>query len=333
MNNFKVALADLNDEVVPDWVSDALAREGIDLVFQHCTTQEELLWLAGDADVVWLKGGSRVITAGCLQELPRCGAILRTGSGTDNVPVEEATRLGILVAHTPDAHSDEVSDHAIALLLAVVRQVARQDRGMRAGRWLETDAKPLSQIRRKTLGLVGFGRVSRLVAQKMSGFDLSFQAYDPYVDPASMTAAGVRPATLDEVLSESDFVSLHSPLTKETHHLIGERELRMMRRGAFLLNTSRGQVIDEPALVRALAEGWIAGAGLDTFYEEPTPADNPLLKLDNVVATPHVAGYSDRHSDATWRLSTETVIDLSKGRVPNAYVNQDVKPRMRLSPQ
>ena len=331
MKDFKVALVDVNADAVPDWVSDGLAHESIDLAAAECTTREELLGLAGDADVVWLRAGSRIVTAESLPDLPRCGAILRTGSGTDNIPVEEATRLGVVVAHTPEAHNDEVSDHAIALLLAVVRQIAANDRALRSGIWHREHAVPSWHLGGQTLGLVGFGHIGSLVVKKMSGFDMTVLAHDPYVDAETLAAAGAHPAPLEEVLSKSDFVSLHCPLTKETRHLIGERELRLMKPGAVLINTSRGPVVDEAALARALTEGWIAAAGLDVFDQEPTPPDNPLLKLDNVVATPHMAGYSDQHGDAAWRLSMEAVIDLSKGRWPRRYVNRDVKPRMKLS--
>jgi phosphoglycerate dehydrogenase-like enzyme len=181
------------------------------------------------------------------------------------------------------------------------------------------------------LGLVGFGRSGRLVAEKMSGFNMTTLAYDPYVSAETMAEVGARKAELDDVLSRADFVLLHCPYTKETHHLIGERELRLMKPTAILVNTTRGSVIDEPVLIRALTEGWIAAAGLDVFEQEPVDPDNPLLKLDNVVATPHIAGASDQSQETRWRLSVETVVAFSRGHWPPSYVNPGVKPRWELT--
>ena len=154
--------------------------------------------------------------------------------------------------------------------------------------------------------------------------------YDPYVSADMMASNDVRATSLTEVLSQSDFVSLHCPLTKETYHLIGERELRMMKPEAVLINTARGMIVDESALVRALTERWIAGAGLDVFEQEPAAADNPLFSLDNVVLTPHIAGFAEGTLEAMWNLSVETAIDLATGYWPLSYVNHEVQPRWDL---
>ena len=329
MAGFKVALVATEGLVVPDWVHETMVRENVDFVAGECTSREELARLAGDADIVWVNGGSRVVSADALSAIPRCAAIVRTGSGTDNIPVEEATKMGIVVAHTPEAHHQEVSDHAIGLLFTVVRQTAAQDRATRAGKW-DPDCTIRWHLVGQTLGLVGFGLIARLVAKKVGGFDMTVLACDPYVSARTMAEVGVQAASLNELLSRSDFVSLHSPLTKETHHMIGERELRLMKPEAVLVNTSRGPVIDEPALVKALESGWIAAAGLDVLEEEPPRPDNPLLRMNNVVVTPHIAGNSDQHEHAAWRLSVDTVIALSKGRWPRRYVNHGVKPKLPL---
>jgi D-3-phosphoglycerate dehydrogenase len=331
MAAFKVALVGgIRDGGVPDWVSENLAKEGIAFVARNCKSREELAELGGDADVVWVYGDHECLYAENLDVIPRCGAIVRSGSGTDNIPVKEATQLGIIVANTPEAISDAVSNHAIGLLFAVIRQIVVQDRALRRGQWDRDLGWPRWHLYGHTLGLVGFGHIARLVARKMSGFDLTILAHDPYVTAETMAGAGVQAVPFDELLSSSDFVSIHCPLLDSTYHLIGERELRLMKPEAILINTARGPVVDEPALLRALQEGWIAAAGLDVFEQEPTPADNPLLKLDNVVATPHIGGYSDEFWDNFWRFSVETVIHLSKGRWPRSYVNHDVKPRWNL---
>jgi D-3-phosphoglycerate dehydrogenase len=330
MSPFKVVLMDRDLDTVPEWVVQKLAEQGIVFDARKCGSMAEVAKCAGDADVVW-NWGSRTITPEGLASLPQCAAIIRTGSGTDNVPVEEATRRGIVVANTPEAHNDAVSDHAIGLLFAVMRQIPARDRMVRAGEWQHARTNRHWHLHGQTLGLVGFGLIARLLAKKMRGFDMTILAYDPFVSGEAMASQGVRQTGLDELLASSDFVFLHCPLTKETHHLIGERELRLMKPSAILINTARGPVVDEPALVRALTEGWIAAAGLDVLEDEPPAPDNPLFKLDNTVITPHAAGFSDEDEDLCWRLSVESAIAFKQGRWPRSYVNRGVKPRLSLA--
>ena len=317
---------------IPDWVSEAFVREGVEFVAYDCTTREELEQYAGNADVVWVfESRGHTVTAENLDVLRRCGAIISSSSGTDHLPVAEATNLGIIVANTPGAPSEEVSEHSIGLLFAVKRCIVVHDRALRAGRWDETFVWPGRSLRGQTLGLVGFGHIARLVARKLSGFEMTTLAYDPYASADVMASQGVRAASLKEVLSTSDFVSVHCPLTEKTYHLIAEGELRTMKREAILINTARGEVVDEDALVRALTEGWIAGAGLDVFEQEPVAEDNPLFKLDNVVVTPHMAGFADLYFEPFWRLTVETALDLTKGHWPLSYVNHGVRPRWNLT--
>ncbi|HZQ07134.1 MAG TPA: C-terminal binding protein [Anaerolineae bacterium] len=327
---FKVALIGLDGQTVPTWVSDTFEKEGIEFIAQQCTSREMLAQVAGDADVVWVLGSHQSLYAENLDVIPKCSAIIRTGSGTDNVPVKEATARGILVANTPDALTDAVSDHAIGLLFSVIRTIPVQDRAMRSGTWDRHVAKNRWHLHGQTLGLIGFGRIAQAVARKLRGFQLHFIAYDPYVSAAVMAEQNVQAATLDHVLQQADFVSVHCPLTPETHYLIDERALRQMKPHAVLINTSRGAVIDESALIRALTDGWIAAAGLDVLEQEPPRPDNPLLKLDNIVLTPHIAAYSDEYFNEAWRLSVETAIALSRGQFPRSYVNHDVKPKWGL---
>lgn len=331
MAHFKVALVALDGQFVPDWATRQLAGNDIDLVINECTTTAELVALAGDADVVWIFGGSTIVTADSLPDLPRCLAILRTGTGTDNVPLNEATAAGIVVAITPEAGGDAVAEHTVALILAILRQVAVQDRLVRGGVWDRYRAWPRWQLRNHTLGVVGFGSIARSLVHKLQGFEMSVVAYDPFVGPEVFAQYGVRQASLLQVMEMADVVSLHCPLTPETFHLIGERELRAMRSDSILVNTARGPLVDEAALCRALTEGWIGGAGIDVLETEPTDPANPLLRLDNVIITPHIAGYSDTFLAESWRLSVETVIDLSQGRWPKVWANRDVVPRRPLS--
>jgi len=327
MTPFKVVQVINDGHPMPAWVPTQLEQAGIDLSVAICWGKEDVEKQASDSDVVWAYGGRHLLKEDVLDVLPRCGAILRTGSGTDNIDVKRATELGILVVNTPQAVTDSVSDHAISLLFALVRQVVRHDRLVRRGVWNFREALPSHRYHGAKLGLVGFGRIPRLLIRKLAGFEMDFMAYDPYVHAQDMTQQGVTKGTLEDVLKTSDYVIILCPLQTETTHMIGEQELRLMPSHALLLNMSRGAIINEPVLIRALQEGWIAGAGLDVLEREPPATDNPLLALDNVVLTPHYAGYSDDYLTDNYAASVETLIDLSKRRWPYSVVNPQVKPR------
>ena len=330
MSNFKVSLVVLDEGLPLEEVHQQFAQESIDFSFHHCTTGDEIMQHAAGADVVWLYGGSYILTAERLVGLPQCGAILRPGSGTDNIPISAATQSGIIVANTPDAHRDEVSDHTLGLLFALVREIAVQDRAVRTGMWDAEYAYPQWNFQNKTLGLVGFGRIGQLVARKLSGYEMQVLVHDTYIKDNVIKSHGAQPVEFDELLAQSDIISLNCPLTPETHHLIGRRELQQMKSSAILINTARGKIVEEPALVEALTDGWIAGAGLDVLETEPPDPTHPLFTLNNVVITPHTAGYSDRSMKRCWQLSVESVIDLKNGFWPRSVVNSDVKPRWTL---
>jgi D-3-phosphoglycerate dehydrogenase len=326
MQRFKVALVASDMPPTPDWVGRQLDERGIDFIERACTSPAELVETAGEADAVWVMGGSRVLQPEVLPYLRRCRLILRTGTGTDNIPVDAATRLGILVGNTPEATMHQVAEHAIGLLFAVIRRIAVQDRLVRLGIWDRHRAWPDWHLAGQTLGLIGFGRIARLLARKASALELTMIACDPLVDATLMQEHGVEKVGLDDLLVRSDFVSIHVPLSAQTTHLLGERELRLMRPRAVLINTARGPLIDQPALVRALSEGWIAAAGLDVLETEPPPPDDPLLKLDNVVLTPHIAGYSDLFYENFWNQSIETLIAMVQTGRPIWVVNAEVIP-------
>ena len=329
-DRFKVVQVVDDGNPMFDWVHECLTAAGLEFSVRLCETGDDLARYAADADLVWAYGGhhdSVLLKGERLALLKECGAILRTGSGTDNVDVETATRLGIIVANTPQAVTEPLSDHGIALMFSLVRQTAAQDRLVRQGRWSAHLAFPGRMLAGATWGLVGFGRGPRRMVEKLRGFEFRFLAFDPYAGDEALRALGVEPAPLDELLAASDFVSVHCPLTRETHHLIGERELRLLQPHALLVNTARGPVIDEPALIRALGEKWFAGAGLDVMEQEPPSPDNPLLGLDNVILTPHVAGYDSSYPRPSLEASIEAIVDLSEHRWPYSYVNPGVVPR------
>ena len=331
MATFTVALVGYDCDEVPEWVIRDIAAAGIELIVRQCADDEQARQCAADADLVWVFGGPTVVTSRILPLLDRCRVILRSGSGTDNIPVDDATKLGIIVANTPESIAPSVAEHTIGLLLAVIRQIAVQDRAVRQGIWDRDHAWPNWHMAGQTLGLVGFGHIAQNVARKTTGFDMRTIAHDPVVQPTVMTDLGVEPVGFEDLLKRSDFLSIHCPLLEQTHHLIGERELQLMKPTAVLINTSRGPVVDEAALAQALVQGEIAAAGLDVLESEPPQPDNPLLQLDNVVITPHIAGYSDTFWHDFWSHSVRTVIATATTGKPLWIVNPAVTPRFGVT--
>src|SRR3954468_1413543 len=258
-----------------------LAEVDAELVVAETGEAAELVELAPGASAIltnWTK-----VPPEALDAAPECLVVARYGVGVDNIPVARATELGILVANVPDFCLEEVSDHAMALILACGRRIVAFDRSTHAGGWdLAGLGQGLPRLREQTLGLIGYGNIARTLVPKAQGFGLRVVAYTPRQSPG-VDAAGVETTNdLPALLAQADYVSLHAPATPETRGLIGEAELRAMRSTAYLINTSRGALVDEAALQRALTEGWIAGAALDVFGAEPPGADHPLLGLDTV---------------------------------------------------
>jgi phosphoglycerate dehydrogenase-like enzyme len=243
------------------------------------------------------------------------------GVGVDSVDVPVATELGIAVTTTPGANEATVADHTIALLLALVRRTVEHDAGVRAGGWRRTGPCAPRLLSGSTVGLVGYGTIGRLVARRLSGFEVELLVTDPALAaPGAPVDGGVAVVTLAELLTRSDVVSLHCPLTAATRHLIGRRELALMPAHAVLVNTARGGLVNEAALVEALETGTIAGAALDVFELEP-PASPALLGLPNVVLSPHLGGISTTSVAEMTRRATAAVIDVLQGRVPEDLVN------------
>ncbi len=327
MTDLKVVQV-IKDIPLPDWLPGRLQAAGIEFVEHICWNTEDLVRHACDADVVWSYGGRPGLLVGNnLTHLAKCGAILRTGSGTDNVDIRTATELGIIVANTPHVTVDPVADQTISMLFSLVRQVTRQDRMIRHGVWNARPAMPQRRFQGATLGLIAFGRIPQAIVRKLSGFGMNFLAFDPYVDSDVMASLGVKKTSLQELLQTADYVSVHCPLTRETYHQLGEPEFRLMQPHAVFINTSRGAVVDEPALIRALQEGWIAGAALDVLEKEPPEFNNPLLTLENVILTAHNGGHSDIFPEDFCEASVEILFDLKARRWPRSVVNPEVMPR------
>jgi D-3-phosphoglycerate dehydrogenase / 2-oxoglutarate reductase len=306
-----------------DFENEALAALDAEIVEIPADSENEFIAHAADADAVYAKG--RNFTKRMIDGLERAKIIALGTVGSDYIDVAAATAKGIPVTNIPDTFIEEVADHAMMLLLSSFRRLLIEDRMVREGRW--RDGRPaLNQPRLmgRTLGFIAFGHVARAVAMRAKAFGLTLMAYDPYVEELVMSPYGVRPATLAEVLEESDFVSMHAPATADAHHMLTEQHFRMMKPGAIFINTGRGPTVDEAALVKALQEGWIAGAGLDVLEIEPPKPDNPLLKMDNVILTPHVASASARFDPARRRRVGQEIALVLRGYWPRSAVNPTV---------
>lgn len=318
MNRFKVIVTDY---VFPslDIERSVLGAIGAELVPMQAASDEPLVEVVHDADALLVCYAP--VTKRVIDRAERCRIIARYGIGVDNVDIEAATARGIAVTNVPDYCVEEVSDHALALLLACARRVAFLDRRVRAGGWSAKDAVPTHRLRGQVLGLVGFGKIPRALAAKAAALGMEIVAFDPYLDEAALRVHGVAKVDFAALLAQSDYVSLHVPLSPKTRGLISEAELRAMKATAYLINTARGPIVDEPALVRALQEGWIAGAGLDVLDAEPPPRDHPLLTLDTVILSPHVAFYSEESVQELQRKASEEVASVLTGRPPKYPVN------------
>lgn len=309
---------------------EALGPLGVEIVEIPAGTEDEFVKAARDADVLYAKG--RRITKRIIDGLEKCKVIALGSVGVDSVDIVAATARGIPVTNVPDTFIEEVADHAMMLILATFRRLVVQDRLVREGRWKE--GRPmllqLPRLMGQTLGFIAFGHVARAVAMRARAFGVHMLAYDPYVEELVMSPYGVEPASLTELLKRSDIVSMHAPSTPDAHHMLTEEHFRLMKPEALFINTGRGPTVDEPALVKALQEGWIAGAGLDVLEEEPPAPTNPLLRMDNVILTAHVASASARFDPARRRRVGQEIALVLSGRWPRSCANPSVLERTKL---
>jgi len=310
----------ITDSVFPslDIERSVLGAVGAHLTALQATREEELLEAVEDADGLLVCYAP--VTQRVIERASRCRVIARYGIGVDNVDLQAAAARGIVVTNVPDYCIEEVSDHALALILACARRIVHLDRLVHTGRWDPKDALPIRRLQGQVLGLVGFGKIPRRVAAKAAGVGLIPVTFDPFVDAATCAAHGARKVDLSALLAEADFVSVHAPLTAQTRGLIGDAELRRMKPTAFLINTARGPVVREAALVKALQAGWIAGAALDVVETEPLPPTHPLMTLPQVLLTPHVAFYSQESMQELQRKAAEEVARVLTGHAPHYAV-------------
>lgn len=310
MTAMYVALITQDAHELPQWVPPALMRAGIALTARRCETLAQLRNCAANAEVIWTVGKNTLLTAAVLPGLTACKTIMRSGSGLDDLPVAAAEAIGIKVINTPEAIAECVAEHTVALMMALARQIPQHDRQVRQGFWHSNADWARWHVSGQTVGLIGFGLIARHVVAMLKGFNMRFLAFDPYADEAAMRNSGVEPLELQPLLSRADFVSIHCPLTPETRCLIDKQNLAHMKPEAFLINTARGAIVDATALHEALCKGRLAGAGLDVLETEPPAPDHPLLGLENVIVSPHVAAFSDRFEQQFWTTAIEKLKTL-----------------------
>ena len=299
--------------------------EVVECLFDREPSEGELAELMADVDGCITSWGSPRITEGVLERARRLKIVGHAAGSVKPYLCEEVFRRGIVVVHAAPLIAKSVAEFALALILVCLRDVLGHAEAAREGRWEYREARPrvTRDLRGKTVGVVGFGYVGRELVKLLKPFDVRALVYDPHVGEDVVRAHGAELVPLDELLRESDVVTIHAALTEETYHMIGERELRLMKPTAYLVNTARGAIVDTQALVRALREGWIAGAALDVFEEEPLPRGHPLTELDNVVLTPHVAGPSDERRSTLFRAVVEDLMRFFRGEEPLYRVSYD----------
>ena len=311
---------------------EALDPIGAEIVEVPAKDEAEFIAaVKSEADALIARG--RPITRNILESLEKCVAVGLGSVGADTVDVDAATDCGIVVTNVPDVFIDEVADHTMMMFLAAHRRLLLMHRMTQEGRWAE--GRPhhadIPRLWGQTIGLVSFGNVAKAVAHRCHAFGLRVLAYDPYVSELEMTSANVEPVTsLFELLERSDFVSMHAPLNAETTHMLSDAHFSRMKKTALFVNNGRGPTVDEAALIRALEAGEIAGAALDVFEVEPVATDNPLLRMDNVICTPHIASATARMAPETRRRLGRELATVLQGMWPRSAVNPAVLPKTRL---
>lgn len=261
------------------------------------------------------------LTYKTISEMTKCKGIVQISVGFNNVDLRAAGEKGIVVSNTPDYCIWEVADSTLGMILALTRKIIACDRAMRMGKWDWKVSIPAMRLVGKTLGVIGFGRIGRAVAVRAEVFGMRVLESDPYIRPGEEKSLGAEAVDLDVLLAKSDVVSLHVSLTPETTHLIGEAQLKKMKKAAYLVNTSRGSVVDSAALYKALSEGWIAGAAFDVFEREPPDLTHKLFQLDNFISTPHVAYYSEESVEEREQKANDEMTRILKGERPRYQVN------------
>jgi D-3-phosphoglycerate dehydrogenase len=311
---------------------ERLAAAGARVVEAGGSSEDALVASCGDAEVV-MGLGQFPFTERVFRDLPRLQFLMQCTVGYDRVDVDAATRHGVLVANSPRFCIEEVSDHAVMLLMACARKLPQQVHAFHRHGWSRPPAVeamgPVLRMKGKTLGFVAFGKIARLTAEKLSGFRMRYLAHDPYLTSEDIRPWGVELVSLDELCRQSDLISMHALLNRETRGLFGAAQFAAMKPTAFFVNTSRGGTVDEAAMIQTLREGRIAGAALDVLEQEPPHPDNPLLTLPNVLLTSHTAGHGEGSMSDNRQQSVDQVVRFLGGQWPTALVNPEAKARAR----
>jgi len=320
MSGFHVVVTDDRFDTSYEMEREMLHGMGANLELMSTPDPEEAIDILAGADGILLNHFS--LNRAIIEHLSRTRIISRYGVGYDNVDVEAATEQGIWVSNVPDYGTEDVSDHTIALLLGCVRKLCYKDRRIREGAWNIMSAQKCFRVKDKVLGIIGYGRIGSAVHQKMGGFGLRrIQAYDPYVDPNLMRSRGCEPVGLEQLLKTSDYISLHAPLSTETRGMIGRPEIEMMKLGVIIINTARGPILDERAVIEGLESGRICYCGLDVFDHEPLEADSGFRDLDNIILSDHTAWYTEESQIELRTKAVRNVIEVLQGRRPMYPVN------------
>jgi len=299
-----------------------LSEIGAELVVGQAKSEDEIIEIARDAHGILVARSN--ISARIISALENCKVMVRYGVGVDNIDLPAATQKGIMVSNVLDYCVDEVADHALALILSLARKIVFSARRVQAGEWTIQNLKPLKRLSGQTVGVVGYGRIGKMLAMKASAVGFKVLAHDPFVAAAGPEDDGINFVDLETLLRESDFVSLHTPLTEDTAGMIGKERLDQMKDSACLVNVSRGALIDEAALITALTEKRIAGAGLDVLVEEAANPDNPLQKMEQVIVTSHTAFYSEEAIQDLQEKAARKVVSALSGHIPDPLVNPEV---------
>ncbi|WP_209125201.1 C-terminal binding protein [Alkalihalobacillus sp. BA299] len=315
----KVVVTDItfNDYEEEKKVFDAI---GCELIIKDCKTEDEIIEVAKDAD--GLLNAAAQVTRRVIESLPNLKAVSRYGIGVDTIDTEAASERGVYVGNVPDYCHAEVSDHALALILSFARKIVVLNYNTKTKHtWSVFDEAPIRRFSTQTVGLVSFGNIARSLCKKLQAIGFKVIASDPYCSQELAREYDVELVSMEELMKRSDIVSVHAPLTKETHHFINEELINLMKKDAFIVNTGRGPVIDEKALVNALKEKKIAGAALDVIEVEPIDPNNPLIQMDNVILTPHAAFYSEESCNEMKRKAAQNIADVLLGKEPKYWVN------------